>query len=493
MTIRLSNATLAHLPADFAVPAYDRESCGVGIVHLGIGAFHRCHMAVYTDDALARDGGDWRILGVSLRGPAIRDQLNPQDGLYTVIVKDHGAVSYHVIGSVAGVLYAPDDPAAVIDAMAAKTTHIVSLTVTEKGYCQDPATNNLSESHPDIVHDLANPDTPKSAIGYLVAGLARRRQNGAGPVTIMCCDNLPSNGRVVGRLVRRFAELAHPGLDAWIEANVTFPSTKVDRIVPAMEVRDLDAFTERTGLVDAAVLQTEPFTQWVIEDRFAAGRPDWESAGATLVEDVRPFEEAKLRMLNGSHSALAYLGYLAGCTYVHEAMAIPALRTFVDTFKRREAATSLTIPEGMDIDAYREKLRQRYDNAALQHRTYQIAMDGSQKIPQRLLGTLRHHLRNDGPISACSLAIAAWMRYVMGVDEAGNAIAVQDPLADRFRALADAAGRDAGKLVDAYLGVEEVFGKDLRDNRRFHDELVRWLDRLLNDGAMKTVEYFTRM
>jgi len=491
LTIRLSNATLAHLPADITVPVYDREKCGVGIVHLGIGAFHRCHMAVYTEDALARSGGDWRILGVSLRSPAIRDQLNPQDGLYTVVVKDHGATSYHVIGSVAGVLFAPEDPVAVIDAMASPTTHIVSLTVTEKGYCQDPATNNLNETHPDIVHDLAHPGAPKSAIGYLVAGLAKRRASGAGPLTIMCCDNLPSNGRVVGRLVRRFAELAHPGLLAWIEANVTFPSTKVDRIVPAMEVRDLDAFTERTGLVDAAVLQTEPFTQWVIEDRFAAGRPDWESAGATLVEDVRPYEEAKLRMLNGSHSALAYLGYLAGCTYVHEAMAIPALRSFVDTFKRREVATSLTLPEGMDIDAYREKLRRRYDNAALQHRTYQIAMDGSQKIPQRLLGTLRHHLQNDGPISACSLAVAAWMRFVMAVDEAGNAIVVQDPLADRFKALADAAGRDANALVDAYLGVQEVFGSDLKNNRRFRDELVRWLDRLLNDGALKTVEHFT--
>ena len=268
----------------------------------------------------------------------------------------------------------------------------------------------------------------------------------------MCCDNLPSNGRVVERLVRRFAELAHPDLAAWIDSNVSFPSTKVDRIVPAMELKDVDAFTSHTGLIDAAVLQTEPFTQWVIEDRFAAGRPAWENAGVSLVADVRPYEEAKLRMLNGSHSALAYLGYLCGCTYVHEAMALPALRAYIDTFKKREVATSLTLPDGMDINVYREQLRQRYDNAALQHRTHQIAMDGSQKIPQRLLGTLRHHLKDSGPTSACSLAVVAWMRYVMGVDE--------------------------------------VFGADLKNNRRFHDELVRWLDRLLNDGALKTVEYF---
>jgi len=491
--VRLSNATLGQLPDGIARPAYDRNSCGVGIVHLGIGAFHRCHMAVYTDDVLAHTPGDWRILGVSLRSASIRDQLNPQDGLYTVVVKDHGHTSYRVIGSIAGVLCGPEDPGAVIDAMSAPATRIISLTVTEKGYCQDPATNELDETHPDIMHDLAHPDRPKSAIAYLVASLARRQESHAGPVTIMSCDNLPSNGRTVGRLVRRYAELSHPGLGDWIDRNVRFPSTQVDRIVPAMETQDADAFASRTGLIDLAVLQTEPFSQWVIEDDFAAGRPQWEIAGATLVEDVRPFEEAKLRMLNGSHSALAYLGYLCGCTYVHEAMAIPALRAFVDTFKKREAATSLTLTHGMDLDAYRAKLRDRYDNRALQHRTYQIAMDGSQKIPQRILGTLRYHLNNDGPISACSLALAAWMRYVMAVDEAGNPIVVQDPLADRLKALAESAGRDANALVDAFLGVEEIFGTDLKSNRRLHDELVLWLERLLHDGARKTVEYFTSL
>jgi fructuronate reductase len=490
--VRLSNATLGRLPAVIAAPAYDRNSCGIGIVHLGIGAFHRCHMAVYTDDVLANAPDDWRILGVSLRSEAIRDQLNPQDGLYTVVVKDRGDTNIRVIGSVAGVLFGPDDPGAVIRAMAKPVTRIISLTVTEKGYCHDPATNDLKEHHPDIVHDLANPDRPRTAIAYLAAGLARRQETDAGPVTIMSCDNLPSNGRTVERIVRRFAELAYPELGEWIDSHVRFPSTKVDRIVPAMERGDADNFTASTGLVDAAVLQTEPFTQWVIEDDFAAGRPAWEIAGATLVEDVRPFEEAKLRMLNGSHSALAYLGYLCGCTYVHEAMAIPALREIVDAFKKREAATSLTRPDGMDLDAYRAKLRDRYDNRALQHRAYQIAMDGSQKIPQRILGTLRHHLKNDGPISACSLALAAWMRYVMAVDEAGNPIIVQDPLADRLKALADSAGRDPEALVDAFLGVEEVFGTDLKTNARLHDELASWLGRLLNDGALKTVEYFAK-
>ena len=488
--MRLADATLARLPTGIAPPAYDRWSCGVGIVHLGIGAFHRCHMAVYTDDVLARTGGDWRILGVSLRSPAIRDQLEPQDGLYTVVVKGNQTTTARIIGSVAGVLFAPDDPARVIETMAAPATRIVSLTVTEKGYCHSPATGELNEAHPDILHDLAHPDAPRSAIGYLAAGLARRRESGGGPVTILSCDNLPSNGGVAARIVRRFADLAYPGLAGWIDEGVAFPCTMVDRIVPAMEAAEVDAFASGTGLADAAVLQTEPFTQWVIEDRFAAGRPAWEQAGATLVGDVEPFEEAKLRMLNGSHSALAYLGYLAGCAYIHEAMAVPALRTLVDTLMQREAAASLNVPEGMDTDAYRAALEERFDNRALPHRTYQIAMDGSQKIPQRLLGTLRHHLQTGGPIAACSLAVAGWMRYVMAVDEAGKPITVQDPLADRLEAAADRAGRDASALVDAFLGFEEIFGPDLRGNRRFHGELIEWLRRLLQDGARRTLDHF---
>lgn len=488
--MRLADTTLARLPVGIAPPAYDRGRCAVGIVHLGIGAFHRCHMAVYTDDVLARTGGDWRILGISLRSPAIRDQLEPQDGLYTVVVKGNDTVAARVIGSVAGVLFAPEDPARVIEAMAAPATRVVSLTVTEKGYCHSPATGELNEAHPDIVHDLASPDAPRSAIGYLAAGLARRRADGGGPITVLSCDNLPSNGRVAARIVRRFADLAYPGLTDWMDGRVAFPCTMVDRIVPAMEPQDVDAFASGTGVADAAVLQTEPFTQWVIEDHFTAGRPAWERAGATLVDDVEPWEDAKLRMLNGSHSALAYLGYLAGCAYVHEAMAIPALRTLVDTLMEREAAASLNVPEGMDTDAYRKALEARFGNRALPHRTYQIATDGSQKIPQRLLGTLRHHLGTGGPISACSLAVAGWMRYVMAVDEAGHPIAVQDPLAERLRAAADRAGRDASALVDALLGFEEIFGPDLRGNRRLRGELVEWLRRLLQDGACQTLDHF---
>ncbi len=491
----LSDATLARLPEDVAQPAYDRNACGVGIVHLGIGAFHRCHMAVYTDDALTLQQGDWRILGVSLRNRSTADQLNPQDGLYTVVVKDSGQDSgqttTRVIGSVAGVMFAPDDPAAVIAAMARPETRIISLTITEKGYCIDPATGELNLAHPDIVYDLAHPAAPRSAAGYLVAALAQRQAQGSGPVTILTCDNLPSNGYVVARIVRSFAELSHAGLADWISTHVAFPCTMVDRIVPAMEPREVELLALRHGLMDQAALQTEPFTQWVIEDHFAAGRPAWNEVGALLVDDVEFFEVAKLRMLNGSHSALAYLGYLSGCRFVHEAMAVKPLRLFVDHLIGNEAAASLSPPAGVNLDEYRAQLLHRYENSALPHRTYQIAMDGSQKIPQRLLGTLRHHLKNDGPISACSLAVAAWIRYVMAVDESGEPIEVQDPLADKLKGLADNAGTTPAALVEAFLGLTEVFGSDLKSEQRFRDELVEWLGRLLEDGALETVRHFS--
>ncbi|RBP53018.1 mannitol dehydrogenase family protein [Arenicella xantha] len=488
--MRLSKTTLACLPLGIDTPAYAPEEIGVGIVHLGIGAFHRCHMAVYTDDAIAANRGNWKIIGVSLRSTTIRDQLNPQDGLYTIEVRDNSKTQRRVIGSIDHVLFAPEQAVDVIAAMSNTETKIISLTVTEKGYCHDPATGELNQNHPDIKHDIANPSTPKSAIGFLVAALQQRCNTNAGPVTLLSCDNLPSNGQTLRRIVTRFAALTCPNIVAWIDANVTFPSSMVDRIVPAMEPSAVAEFTEATGVVDQAILQTEPFTQWVIEDSFAASRPAWEQVGATLVGNVEPYEETKLRMLNGSHSALAYLGYLAGFDFVHQAMAQADLRRYVNIFMRDEAATSLTIPSGLDIDEYRHNLQQRYDNSALQHRTYQIAMDGSQKIPQRLLSTLRFHLAHNGPIEASSLAIAAWMRYVMAHRENGEPFEVQDPLAARFKAVVNDAEKDPVKLVTGLLGIREIFADDLIQNQRLCDELTKSLRSLLAVGALKTLAKF---
>ncbi len=490
--MRLSNETLAQIPAGFSTPQYERQALGTGIVHLGIGAFHRCHMAVYTDDVLAGHGGDWRIVGVSMRGDTIQRQLNPQDGLYTVSVKDSSQTKERIVGSIANVLFAPRESGKVIDAIARATTHIVSLTVTEKGYCHDPATNSLNVEHPDIEHDLKHTNTPRSAIGFLVAGLKRRKQINGMPMTILCCDNLPSNGATVARITNQFASLIDPTLASWIHQNVSFPSTMVDRIVPAMEAKDAEEYAKRVGFEDQAVLQTEPFSQWVIEDNFVAPRPAWEKVGATLVDDVEPFEEAKLRMLNGSHSALAYLGYVAGHSYVHEAMGKEDIRYFVNDFMLKEAATSLVLPQGMDITKYSQELQQRYDNSALKHKTYQIAMDGSQKIPQRFLATLRFHLKHKGSIDACCLAIAGWMRYVSGVAEDGSSYVIQDPLAARISNASDLNSASTTDLVKNYLKIQEIFSTDLLLQPLLIEKLSYWLSNLLSQGVMKTLEKYRR-
>ena len=490
--MRLSRAALGRLPADVAGPGYDPFEHGVGIVHLGIGAFHRCHMAVYTNEVLKEAGGDWRILGVSLRSPTIRDQLEPQDGFFTVVVRGPEGYQAQVIGSVAGVLWAPEGSQRVLEAMSAASTKVISLTVTEKGYCHDPASGSLNEAHPDIKHDLVNLDAPKSAIGYLAAALARRRDQKAGPVTVLCCDNLPSNGQVVERIVLEFAERIDPGLAEWIRENAAFPSTMVDRIVPAMEAEQVEAFAERYGVEDAAVLQTEPFSQWVIEDSFAAGRPQWELAGATLVGDVAPFEDAKLRMLNGAHSALAYTGFLSGYEFVHLAMQDENIRKVVDYLMREEAAKSLKPTEGFDLDAYRLDLQRRFDNPSLRHRTYQIAMDGSQKIPQRFLGTVRKQLAKGGSISACCFGVAAWMRYVLGRSEQGDDYVVQDPLAERLSAAARKNEHDPAALTAALLDFSEIFGADLPRNAEFVNEVARWVQPFYRDGAQQALALFVR-
>jgi fructuronate reductase len=363
----------------------------------------------------------------------------------------------------------------------------VSLTVTEKGYCHDPATGTLRESDPGIVHDLAHAAAPKTAIGMLVRGLEGRCKADAGRVTVLCCDNLPHNGRTVRGVVLRFAQLVDADLAAWIESNVTFPSTMVDRIVPATTPADREAVAKRLGLEDASPVVAEPFRQWVIEDDFAAGRPCWERVGAEFVSDVSPYEDMKLRLLNGSHSAMAYLGYLAGFEFIYQVIADKAFRGLVERLME-EASATLAMPAGVDVARYCRDLIERFANPALGHRCRQIAMDGSQKLPQRLLGTIRDRLKRGASIEALSLAVAAWIRYVRGVDEKGAAYEVQDPLAARLAPLA--AGKDA---IDRVLGVTEVFGNDLPKNADFRAALAGWLDKLNRDGARKTVEGAVRV
>jgi len=478
----MTRLTAATLPAPLP---YDRTAVTPGIVHLGIGAFHRAHMAVYVDDLLPRDPR-WGIIGASLRRPDTRDALAPQDCLYTVAIRDASGTTNRVIGSILDILDAGTQRDELIAYLADPRIRIVSLTVTEKGYCHDPATGRLDPSHPDIVHDLANPKAPVSAPGLIVLATSLRRALGLEPLTVMSCDNLPSNGKTARRIVTALAAFHDADLAAYIERNVAFPSTMVDRIVPATTDADREAVRAAAGYDDAWPIMTEPFTQWVIEDSFASGRPAFELAGAQMVDDVEPFELMKLRMLNGSHSPMAYLGYLSGYQYVNEAIADPAIHRLIHGLMTEEAMPTLPMDKAV-LAAYRDQLLSRFANPALRHRTWQIAMDGSQKLPQRLLGTISDRLTAGQPIPRLALGVAAWMRYVTGIDEQGNAIEVKDPLAARCRAIADAAGRDAEKLADGLLAVSEIFGTALPANATFRSTVTSHLASLFRHGARATV------
>lgn len=481
---RLSAAFLAQPPAGLRVPNYDRGAVTPGIVHLGIGAFHRAHMAVYVDDLLARDPS-WGIVGASLRRPDTKDALDPQDGLYTVAVRDGAGTHPRVIGSILRVMDANSERDDLLTLMSDPAIRIVSLTVTEKGYCHDPATGALDPRHPDIVHDLANPEAPRSAPGMLVEALARRKAAGVAPFTVMSCDNLPSNGATAKRIVTGFARLRDEELGAWVET-VAFPSTMVDRIVPSTTDADRAEVASLIGAEDAWPIVTEPFTQWVIEDNFPGGRPAFETAGAQMVSDVEPFEHMKLRMLNGSHSTMAYAGYLGGYEYVAEVMGDPAYVALIHGLMTEEVMPTLDMP-GVDLNAYRDQLLERFRNPALKHRTAQIAMDGSQKLPQRLLGTIRDRLKAGQGIERLALGVAAWMRYVTGVDEEGNEIDVRDPHALKMLAITADAGDDPEALFDGLVAMTEVFGTDLGSNGLFRAAVLGQLESLYDEGVRASV------
>ncbi|WIW87181.1 mannitol dehydrogenase family protein [Sphingobium sp. V4] len=477
---RLSSATLAGLPADVVRPAYGRAAVTCGVVHIGIGAFHRAHQAVVFDDALNAGDLRWGITAASLRSPAVRDQMAPQDGLYTMLVRDGAAEQARVIGAVQRVIVAPEEPQALLAALTSPDTHMVTLTITEKGYKLDPATGALIESDPQLVADIASLESPQTAPGYLVAALAMRRAAGLPPFTAISCDNLPHNGTRLRDAVIALARRHDAGLADWIAGEGAFPQTMVDRIVPATTAEDIATLTARIGVEDQAMVKTEPFLQWVIEDRFCGPRPEF-GAGVQVTQAVAPWEEAKLRLLNGSHSGIAYLGGLAGIDHVHEVLALPEARRFVEALWD-EAETTLSPPPELDVAAYRRELMARFDNPTLRHRTRQIAMDGSQKLPQRLLHSIAARLAAGQGIDALSLAVATWVRWQAGVDDQGAAHKVDDPLADAIAAaLAGAASTE--DRVAAILAFDAVVPPDLATSAPFRAALVRWLAILETEGA----------
>ncbi len=468
MIERLSQTALAKLPAAVTRPRYDRAKVTTGIVHLGIGAFHRAHQAVYVDDVLAAGDLRWGITGVSLRSADTRDALSPQDGLYTLAVRSGAGTALRVIGSVREVLVAPESVETVLARMCDPAVAIVSLTITEKGYCRDAA-GGLDLSHPAIRADLVDRAKPRSAIGLLAAAIEQRRAAGVRPFTMLSCDNLPSNGRVLHRLVEEYAAAASPGQAAFVRDEVASPATMIDRIVPATTDADRLEVADSLGFTDAWPVVTEPFCQWVIEDRFPSGRPDFAAFGAEMVTEVEPYENMKLRLLNGSHSALAYLGQQAGLETVAEAIGAKALYSFTVALMD-DGADTLSGIAPADIARYRASLLTRFANPALKHRLAQIAMDGSQKLPQRILAVVRDRLGRGLPIARHGLAVAAWMTFAMRGER------LNDPMAD---AIAEAAKRGP----EALLGLRAIFG-DLSDEPRFAREVLAWCETIRTQGAL---------
>jgi len=406
------------LPPSVQEPGYDRAAQAAGIVHIGIGAFHRAHQAVYTDDAMAAGDRDWGIIGVSLRSGDVAAQLGPQDGLYTVSTRSAVGTQLRLIGAVQKVLVAADDGQAVIDAIAAPTTHIVSFTVTEKGYLR------RADGSLDLAAAAGNP----SLYCFVSAGLAERKARGRGGLTLLSCDNLAGNGAVLRRLMREYLAARHPDLSEWFDATCTCPATMIDRIVPATTDVDRAAVEAALGARDEGAVVTEGFSQWVIEDDFAGPRPRWEAVGAELVADVAPYETAKLRMLNGAHSALAYIGLGRGHAFVHQAIADPEIRPVIERLMLGEAAPTIDVAPGQELAAYANALLDRFANPALDHRLIQIAMDGSQKIPQRWLETLAWHQARGRRCASLEQAVAAWIAFLRsGVHP------IDDPLADQLR------------------------------------------------------------
>ena len=447
MSRRLSLATLAQVPPAVRTPRYDPAGLGVGILHLGPGAFHRAHQAMFTEDAIEAEGGDWGILGVALRRPETPDLLNAQDGLYTVELRGD-EVQHRVIGALREGATARVEPRRVLDAFSSPRTNIVTLTVTEKGYALDGA-GDLDFAHPDVALDLARPDIPFSTVGWLAAGLAERRTTGGGPLTVISCDNLNQNGRKLQAAVLAFASVADPTLVSWIEDNVAFPSTMVDSITPASTPELLERVEAAIDLTDLACVQREAFTQWVIEDAFAGPRPAWEAAGAELVSDVEAFEALKLHILNAAHSALAYLGLPRGHALVRQAIADGPLAAFLDAMILEEVAPALPL---LAVDNYWGQVRERFANPNIDHALAQIAQDGSLKLAQRIFPIMAANVREGRPAGRLAQVVAAWL-------ERGAQGALIDPQAVRLQVWG-AAGRDISAALDDPALFPEAFRLD---------------------------------
>jgi fructuronate reductase len=452
---RLSNTTLHHCRA--AVPPYIRSDVGPTIVHLGLGAFARAHLCVTLDDLITAGTSDLGVVGVSLRHRDVPDALAPQDGLYTVGVIDGDSLTTRIVGSVVSVLHAPTQPELVREAMASSSTSMVTVTVTEKGYCWEPATRRLDRGHPDVIHDLAHPTQPRTVLGHLALAARDRRHSGAGGLTVLSLDNIPANGTTLASLLREFVAPTDQPLATWIDDHLAFPCSMVDRMVPATDDTFREAVAVSIGLEDAWPVRAEPFSQWVVERSWATPMPPLASVGVHVVDDVAPWESLKLRVLNALHTVAAHHGLRHGLDTVDAVAADPAGRHLLSRVAD-EIREVLIPPEGVDVDAYIERTLARFANSGLRHRCAQIATDSSQKLPQRLLVTLAERSSRALPSEAILDAIALWAWSTLGVDDQGDTRVVNDPLAHEYATIAAAAAGDEFQLARRLVELRSVFG-----------------------------------
>ncbi|MDP9798174.1 fructuronate reductase [Catenuloplanes nepalensis] len=485
---RLGLGAISSLPIE-SRPLVRPDEIGSGIVHLGLGAFHRAHQAVFTEEAISAGGGDWGIIGVAPRSTGVFDRMRAQDNLFSVTTLGAHTSRTRVIGSLSEVRHAASDPAAIVALLADPRIRVVTLTVTEKAYQLDPVTGELLADEA-VAADLNTDRPPQTVPGLLIRGLLARAAADAGPLTLLSCDNLPSNGRRTHGLIG--AGLAFGGFTGapadWIHHNVTFPNSMVDRIVPAATPETLATAARALGVEDQAAIAAEPYTQWVIEDRFPGGRPAWEQAGAIMTDDAGQWERLKLRTLNGVHSALAYLGALAGKETIADALALPGMEGTLRRLIAEDIAESFRPPEGVSVVGYGDDVLARFANPVILYRTHQVAMDGTQKLPQRLLHTILDLRAAKGDARWATLAVAAWMRFVQGTADDGTALPLNDPLADRIRtALADTSSEPAA-VVDALLHIDSVFPAALVADDEVRASITSWLTELTRHGAAATVE-----
>jgi mannitol 2-dehydrogenase len=483
----LSNATVSMLPAALATPGYDRSGLTAGIVHFGVGGFHRAHQAMYLDQLMnAGQARDWAICGVGvLPGDArMKQVMDNQDCLYTLVVKNpDGTKAGRVIGSIIDYLFAPDDPDAVIEKMASADIRIVSLTVTEGGYNFHHVTGEFNADNPDVLHDLQPGASPRTTFGLVTEALARRRERGLAPFTVMSCDNIQGNGDVARKMFTAYANLKDHDLGTWVAENVPFPNSMVDRITPVTTDADRESVAADFGVEDAWPVVCEPFEQWVLEDHFSLGRPPFEDAGVQLVEDVEPYELMKLRLLNASHQGMCYFGYLAGHRYAHEVAQDDLFAQFLLDYMDREATPTLQPVPGIDLYAYKRTLIERFSNEHVRDTLARLCAESSDRIPKWLLPVIRINLDQGGEIRRSAAIVASWARYAEGVDEQGNPIDVVDRLKDP---LMQAAARQREEPL-AFIADRDLFG-DLIDNQTFVAAYTQALNDLHGGGARAALE-----